>query len=283
MNDKTQETGQNIASGADSGDIMQHIQDMIGNLLQNAVSKIHSTDTSDKLGGEHPPPDGSNEIAPQMGIAEIKSFLDVMRKFIDNVQVMVDQLEGHPNQAGTDDMFLDGYMATADHVLEIAAFSMKDNLTGLSNRYGFDNRLILEWNRATRDKNTLSMVIFSADCFYDSNDSLNDEILLTVSNKLDTIIKRTTDFIARWSDDEFAVILPITDKSGATIVAERIREEIGIIDTSGITGKSGKPLVSIGVCSHSPEPAEKPVDFINKAYDAYEKAKETPGDSIVFA
>ena len=275
----------NNQNAAESGDIMQHIQDMIGGLLQNAVGKMQKTDSENKLGGTPTDKSDVDDLSSQMGIEDIKNFIDVMQKFIDNVRVMVVGLEtGSLEPGSTDDKFLEGYMATADNVLEIAAFTSKDSLTGLSNRYGFDNRLILEWNRAVRDKMALSLVIFSVDGIKEINDSeKHDELMKTISDTLENSIKRTTDFIARWSDSEFAALLPITEDVGASIVAERIRIEIGGMDIPGINKIEGKIPVSIGVCVHTPEPGEQPVDIINDAHRAYTEAKEIEGSSIVFA
>jgi len=275
----------NINQNAESGNIMQHIQDMIGDLLQNAVGKMHNADSESQLGGA--PTDKANvdELSTEMGIEDIKNFVDVMQKFIDNVRVMVVGLEtGGLEPGSTDDKFLEGYMATADNVLEIAAFTSKDPLTGLSNRYGFDNRLILEWNRAVRDKMALSLVIFSVDSIKTIEDTkTHDDLMKTISDTLVNSIKRTTDFIARWSDSEFAALLPITEDVGASIVAERIRIDIGGMDIPGIAKIEGKTPVSIGVCVHTPEPGEQPVDIINDAHRAYKEAKEVEGSSIVFA
>jgi len=285
MNEQINKTEQTATPEADSGNIMQGIQDMIGDLLKNAVDKVQKTEINNKLGDTPTNENDTGIPAPQMDITEVKNFVLVMQKFIDNVNIVIAQLETGSSGAGdTDDKFLEGYMATADNVLEIAAFSMKDSLTGLSNRYGFDNRLILEWNRATRDKSNLSLVIFSVDGINESEDpTVRDGVLKAVSETLVSSIKRTTDFIARWSDDEFAALLPITNADGASIVTKRINTEIGNMDISGITKIDGNIPISIGACVHTPEPNEKPIDFINKAYDAFKKAKETSGSSVVFA
>ena len=285
MSENINATDQNTTPEAESGNIMQHIQDMIGDLLKNAVEKMHKTETSKHLGDAGSDASDNNDLTAQMGIADIKGFIDVMQKFIDNVNVMVVQLETGSKISGeTDDTFLEGYMATADNVLEIAAFSMKDKTTGLSNRYGFDNRLILEWNRATRDKTALSLVIFSVECTKDGENKISqDDLLKIVSDTLESSIKRTTDFIARWSDDEFAALLPITGLDGATIVADRIHKEVGSIDVPGLAEIGVIPSVSIGVGVHTPDPGEQPSDFINKTHDAYKKAKEAEGSSVVFA
>ena len=284
MSENTNMTAQTSAPEPKSDNIMQHIQDMIGDLLKNAVDKMQQSEVSKELGESSPGASGGSELPAQMGLPEVKNFVGVMQKFIDNINIMILQIETGSMEQSTDDKFLEGYMATADNVLEIAAFSMKDPLTGLSNRYGFDNRLILEWNRATRDKSDLSLVIFSIDGLADNDDNAaRDEMLKTVSETLVSSIKRTTDFMARWSDNEFAALLPITNVGGASIVADRINAEVGNLDFSGIAEKGGTPSVSIGVCVQTPEPGEKPVDFINKAYGAFTKAKETDGNSIVFA
>ena len=277
--EKTAETA------AESGNIMQQIQDMIGDLLKNAVDKMQQTEISQQLGNKPANAGVIDDVPAQMGIAEVKGFVDVMQKFIDNVNIMIMQIEtGNVESGDTDEKFLEGYMATADNVLEIAAFSMKDSLTGLSNRYGFDNRLILEWNRATRDKSYLSLVIFGLDCYEKCDDTKKrDEMLKAVSDTLITSIKRNTDFIARWSDNDFAALLPITGAEGASIVAERIKYELGNTKIPGIIENNTIHKVSIGVSVHTPMPAELPVDFMNKAYDAYMKAKEAEESSVIFA
>jgi len=285
MNDSTNISEQATTSAAETGNTMQHIQDMIGDLLKNAVEKMHKTDIGEKLGDTPSDVGEKSDLSADLDISDIKNFIGVMQKFIDNVRVMVLHLEtGSSEIGGTEDNFLESYMETADNVLEIAAFSMKDSVTGLSNKYGFENRLILEWNRATRDKTDLSLVIFGLNGLEAGKDSkMRDDALKAVSEILESSIKRTTDFIARWSDDEFAALLPITGTGGATIVAERILAEIGKMDIAGSAENSKKPSVSIGVCVHTPEPNEQPIGFINKAHDAYDKAKESSGSMIVFA
>jgi len=284
MNEISNVTEQTTTAEPESGNIMQNIQDMIGDLLTNAVNKMQKTEIDKQLGNTSAETDSSAGLPDQMGIAEVKGFVNVMQKFIDNVNVVIAQLEaGSSGYGDADDQFIDGYMATADNVLELAAFSMKDPATGLSNRNGFDNRLILEWNRATRDKSPLSLVIFGVDGFEECKDvEARDNLLKTVSEILEISIKRNTDFMARWSDNEFAALLPITGADGAAIVTERIISEVGDKNIPCLTKPGGKTSVSIGASVHTPEPGEKPVDFINKVYDAFKKAKDSGGNAIIF-
>jgi two-component system chemotaxis family response regulator WspR len=270
---------------AGAGDIMQAIQGMIGDLLKNAVDKMQKSETGEKLGGI---PDDTKEkdaAAAQMDISEIKSFIGFMQKFIDNINVMVRYLETGVAEPGeADDKFIEDYMATADTILEIAAFSTKDNLTGFSNRYGFDNRLILEWNRACRDKSTLGILIFGVDGFVGQGDRVKcEKMIKKIAQTLDKSIKRSTDFFARWSDDEFAILLPITDAGGTSTVAERVLAEISGLNIPGVPEKDGKASVSMGVCVLAPELGNQPVDFINKAYNSFVEAKKAGGNVIIYA
>jgi len=277
MSETSNTAGQTGVPATETDNIMQHVQGMIEGLLKNTVNKMQKAETGDALGDTTP-----DEPAANVDINELKSFIVIMQKFIDNVKVIVAQLEGNTDPGSTDDAFIDGYMATADNILEIAAFSMKDSLSGLSNRYGFDNRLILEWNRAVRDKSALGLVIFSLNNFKNCKGKEHDDLVKKVAQTLKNSIKRSTDFFARWSDDEFAALLPITDNNGVTIVAERIRMEIENMNISDILSDD-KPEVSIGVCVHTPLAGEQPADFISKAYVAFCKACETTGTNITFA
>jgi len=251
--------------------IMQDIQNMIGNLLVNAVQKAHKEDVGEQFDAVGMNSLGSTDAA-NMGIDDIKNFVGVMQKFIDNINNTIVQLEGGSKDAvNTDDEFFDGYMNTADNILEIAAFSMKDKLTGLSNRNSFENRLVLEWNRAVRDKSSLSILVFGVEGYKDEH---RDDVFKTVAKTLESSIKRSTDFIARWGDDEFAVLLPITEAAGAAIVSERIRTEIGSIDTSCMNQKDKKVSVYIGLNVQTPKQSDKPSDFIDKVLSELAEAKK---------
>jgi diguanylate cyclase (GGDEF)-like protein len=285
MSEKIDTADNSAASGMESGDIMQAIQDMIGDLLKNAVDKVQKTEIAEQLGGVTMDVSVKNVAAAQMDISEIKNFVSFMQKFIDNINIMIRHLEtGDKTSGDADDKFIEDYMATADTILEIAAFSTKDNLTGFSNRYGFDNRLVLEWNRACRDKSTIGIMIFGVSNFIGHEDKTKrDEMLKHIAQALNKSIKRSTDFFARWSDDEFAILLPLTNAGGTSTVADRILSEITGLNIPGIPEKGGLASVSIGFYVHAPIFGDQPVDFINKAYNCYTEAKELGGNLIISA
>ena len=267
----------NNDSPAGQDNIMQGIEGMIGNLLSNTINKMQKNEISNQLGGlEQEGGEEEASLYPEMDMKDIKNLVNVMQKFIDNVNHMINQLEdGSPSAISGDEEFLDGYMTTADNVLEIAAFSMKDRLTGLSNRYSLDNRLILEWNRATRDKSPLGLLIFTVGGY---DEKLHDEVFVKLAKTMENTIKRSTDFLARWSDNEFSTLLPITDIDGAKIVAERINAEI---EKMAVEGEYSDLKSYIGVCVLTPMQGEQPADLINRTHKAFLKAKETEQSIVI--
>ena len=166
-----------------------------------------------------------------------------------------------------------------DQLRTIRRLSMLDQLTGLANRRSFDMRLKSEWGRALRDKTYISILIIDVDKFKNYNDTFGhqqgDKALQAVADIITQTLKRPADFPSRWRGEEFLVLLPETDITGALTIAELIRTNIenNIVQTAENT--ETKVTVSIGANSEMPSlnyPYER---FISKADKALYKAKET--------
>ncbi|PVE24352.1 hypothetical protein DC522_10805 [Microvirga sp. KLBC 81] len=131
-----------------------------------------------------------------------------------------------------------------------------DDLSGLPNRRGFREAFEREWRQAIRSGSSLSLLYVDADWFKSFNDRYGhgrgDEVLRTIASTLDANIRRPRDVAARHGGEEFAVILPETDLTGAWMIAENIRKAILAL---GIVHE-GSPYqlvtVSIGVASAQP-------------------------------
>ena len=108
--------------------------------------------------------------------------------------------------------------------------SSQDHLTGLANRGFFEEKAKSELSRSLRYKNPFSLLMVDVDFFKRVNDSyghlVGDEVLKFVSTKLQSNLRTDIDLPARFGGEEFVIILPETDSSGALIVAERIRKSI---------------------------------------------------------
>ncbi|OLP16153.1 hypothetical protein BST81_22380 [Leptolyngbya sp. 'hensonii'] len=116
---------------------------------------------------------------------------------------------------------------------ELERLATIDSLTGLANRRSFDLYLQQEWQRAQREKTTLSLLLCDIDYFKLYNDSyghqIGDTCLIQVAQAIKQAVKRSTDLAARYGGEEFVVILPHTTTAGAIAVAEAITNGIQLL------------------------------------------------------
>ncbi|NNJ91161.1 MAG: EAL domain-containing protein [Gammaproteobacteria bacterium] len=103
---------------------------------------------------------------------------------------------------------------------EIQYLARHDTLTGLLNRYSFDERLEQALHQASRQKTFLAILAIDLDKFKRVNDSaghhVGDKVLSEVSERLKIAARRDSDMIARIGGDEFNVVL--SDVKTATII-----------------------------------------------------------------
>jgi diguanylate cyclase (GGDEF)-like protein len=120
-------------------------------------------------------------------------------------------------------------------VIEISIYqrterdALTDGLTGLFNHGYLMQVLRREVHRAKRHDLKLSLAMFDLDDFKKVNDShghVEGDRVLMKSAGLVRESLREIDIAARYGGEEFAVVLPETARTGATLVAERIRARI---------------------------------------------------------
>lgn len=101
-----------------------------------------------------------------------------------------------------------------------------DPLTNIYNRQKFNESLRNEIDLARRYKNTFSLIMFDIDHFKAINDKnghiFGDKVLINIANLIKESI-REVDVFARWGGEEFIILLPQTDCSKASSLAERLR------------------------------------------------------------
>ncbi|MFZ6031612.1 MAG: EAL domain-containing protein [Chloroflexota bacterium] len=125
-----------------------------------------------------------------------------------------------------------------------------DTLTGLPNRALLLDHLRYAVERAKHRTNYLFAVLFiDLDRFKDINDSLGHALgdeLLCAFGKLLLSMVRPTDTVARLGGDEFVILLEdIGTIRDATLVAERLQNEL---HTTGLLGRQQpRPTASIGI------------------------------------
>jgi diguanylate cyclase (GGDEF)-like protein len=123
-------------------------------------------------------------------------------------------------------------MESVDRHETVTRESITDDLTGLSNRRGFDDALAGEIERAKRFGGTLGLVLIDLDDFKAVNDTYGhpqgDVVLREVARVLRES-SREIDHPARYGGEELALVLPGTDLEGAYNLAERVRERIAAL------------------------------------------------------
>jgi diguanylate cyclase (GGDEF)-like protein len=104
-----------------------------------------------------------------------------------------------------------------------------DSLTNLWNHGYFQYLLGVELEKAKATLTNLSLIMLDLDDFKIYNDSLGHQSGDNILKELATLLKnqsRKMDYVCRYGGEEFAIILPYTDKNEAYLIAERLRENI---------------------------------------------------------
>ncbi|NOY22535.1 MAG: GGDEF domain-containing protein [Acidobacteria bacterium] len=161
--------------------------------------------------------------------------------------------------------------------------SRHDPLTGLSNRRDVMERLRLEHARSIRNKNPLSICICDIDFFKAVNDTHGHSAGDTVLSRLALILKdslRETDISGRWGGEEFILVFPETDLSGARETIEKLRKQIYGTPIQ-FEGKSIKITVTFGISQCMSEEAVE--TCINRADEALYKGKASGRNCVVSA
>jgi diguanylate cyclase (GGDEF)-like protein len=164
-----------------------------------------------------------------------------------------------------------------------------DQLTLIPNRRNLDELLDNEWTRARRNKTPISALLLDIDHFAAFNDHYGkrraDECLQQIAQSLNSNLKRSSDFIARFGGEEFIVILPDSDASQAKLIAERLLKnvtELNIQHEHSITA----PILTVSIGGVTFAPSNKdntPSALLNSLDTQLLQAKANGRNQICFA
>jgi diguanylate cyclase (GGDEF)-like protein len=113
--------------------------------------------------------------------------------------------------------------------LHLVSMVLSDPLTGCLNRRGFDQAMLGELTNPDRPDATVALLAVDIDHFKQVNDNYGHvagDLVLREFGKLLVRIARGGDTVARTGGEEFSILLPHTDATGARAVAERVREAL---------------------------------------------------------
>jgi diguanylate cyclase (GGDEF)-like protein len=157
--------------------------------------------------------------------------------------------------------------------------SLEDPLTHIANRRRFDAALEIAWRGGTRRQQPLALLMIDVDFFKGVNDlhghSYGDECLVLIARILNQQAHRPDDVVARLGGEEFVLLLPDTDVSGAAKVADRLLEAIRSLDVINQASPFDKKLtVSIGLATvNHPQAGVDPTVLVDCADQALYDAK----------
>jgi diguanylate cyclase (GGDEF)-like protein len=163
---------------------------------------------------------------------------------------------------------------------------VEDGLTGVANRRAMDERLERECARAHRTGQPVSLLMIDVDLFKELNDAAGhvaaDDYLVQIATVMRETLARATDLVARYGGDEFAAILPATDRAGALIAAEKVRHAVASLALPHAALPGGIATVSIGISTFDGSMMLSPEKLTEIADGALYKAKRQGRNRAVF-
>lgn len=158
-----------------------------------------------------------------------------------------------------------------------------DGLTQLANRRRFDEYIQQQWNQLAREQKPLSLILCDIDSFKRYNDTYGhpagDGCLVKIAQAIKRSVKRPADLVTRYGGEEFAIILPNTDQTGAVYVAITVQNQVRQLQLDHIASDVGNYVtVSIGIASTVPSHNSSPQELIAAADLALYQAKQQGRD-----
>jgi diguanylate cyclase (GGDEF)-like protein/PAS domain S-box-containing protein len=128
-----------------------------------------------------------------------------------------------------------------------------DELTGIANRRAFNRAIESEVRRHTRSPQDLSLLLIDVDYFKEYNDLYGhlsgDQCLRKIALAIKRTLRRDPDLAARFGGEEFVVLMPLTEISGAESVAHKILAAVSSLAVPHAGSPLGIVTVSIGAAS----------------------------------
>ncbi|MEI6450328.1 MAG: PAS domain-containing protein, partial [Actinomycetes bacterium] len=197
--------------------------------------------------------------------------------FITRIQAEEEIKQRNQELAHLNDELVGEAAALAEANAAITRLAATDDLTGLANRRCFYDSLEKAVSLARRHGSPLALVSLDLDGLKRVNDSAGHEAgdeALTSFAALLAALCRIEDLPGRLGGDEFSVLLPGIDRSGALGLAERVLAAVRsspVLAQRGVTVSAGAAFWTSGAL---------PDDLLRRADEALYAAKRGGGDAV---
>lgn len=243
-------------------------------------------------------PDQPNLIVLQHHFAgyNVVDICQTIRKQADELQLPIvilleqpdEELELQLLKTGVNDIIYshktaDYFQCRIEHLLKVQATlaqltktARMDHLTDVYSRAEFEWVLEVEWRRAQRSRGNLALLMIDIDHFKPYNDHYGhlagDDTLRQIAQALQKHCQRASDLVSRYGGEEFAIILPSTDRAGAVQIGEQLRQAIESLQIPHCPPYQ-QVTVSVGVAVLTPDHEKSPNDLVDQADKALYRAK----------
>ncbi|MDD5688297.1 MAG: sensor domain-containing diguanylate cyclase [Elusimicrobia bacterium] len=175
-------------------------------------------------------------------------------------------------------------LQNAQLYLKIQELSIIDELTQVYNHRFFQQRITEETELAKRYNSILSLAIIDIDHFKNYNDKnghlAGNDCIKQVAKIISQSLRRT-DIVSRYGGDEFALILPATDKYGAIKILEKIKTDVEKYPFEFRHNQpNGKLTISVGASIY-PQDAKESMELINIADKSLYRAKKLGRNRVI--
>lgn len=179
-----------------------------------------------------------------MSLLPASSLVDLHQLRLDDARALLE----HSGQL-LPDSHPDPSAYLQDVIDKLCELSLKDPLTGLSNRRYFQSVMAREIEMVARSGESALLLMLDIDHFKSVNDHhghpTGDAVLQVVAKTLAACV-RPMDTVARFGGEEFVIILPSCQAQYGHQVAERIRESVGALRVQVSSGLTLRVTISIG-------------------------------------
>jgi len=257
-----------IATGTET--VSTLVREALKKVFTEIAGAIHTT-TRDFSQSESTLESINEALVPTLPDADIEKIVERIKQEIKRLEASSNTFKNQLQQATVEIDQLKAKMA------RYRREALKDPMTRITNRRGFEQTLQGAMKRANTDGTSLCLIMADIDNFKRINDThghlVGDNVIRMVSATIKECIKGK-DLVARIGGEEFAVLLPETPEDGASKLADYIRATFEDFDLKKKnSGQSlGQVTLSFGVTRY--RQGETSEAFINRADKALYASKE---------